>query len=241
MAQENPKKTTKTKLHGGHRDRLRNRFAQEGLDGFEDHQILELALFYALPRRDTNPIAHRLMQRFGSLSAVMEADPVDLATVEGMGETAALFITMLPALTRRYQHDAATRNKTPLNRADNVRDYLVPLMAGRTEEVFYVLCLDAQCRLLFPALVTEGTIRQAHVHPRQVVELVIRHKAAHVILAHNHPSGNPKASQDDILLTSHLMQALNPIDVQVLDHLIIAGEKVFSFASAGMMPKQRVR
>nr|CRH07853.1 Putative DNA repair protein RadC [Candidatus Magnetococcus massalia] len=225
-------------LHKGHRDRLRSRFLRDGLDGFEDHQVLELALFYALPRRDTNKIAHRLLKRFGSLSAVLEADPVDMATIEGMGDGAAAFLSMLPALTRRYQHDRATRDMPALNRPVSVRDYVVPLMAGRSEEVFYILCLDVQCRLLFPALVSEGTIRQATVHPRSVVEEVIRHKAANVILAHNHPSGVAKPSEDDILLTSRLMQALTPIDVKVLDHLIIAGELSYSFAQEGMMPKR---
>jgi DNA repair protein RadC len=137
-------------LHIGHRERLRKRFLEEGLDIFEDHQILELLLFHVIPRGDTNPIAHRLIKRFGSLSAVLEADPKDVAAVEGIGDKAAAFLTMIPQMTRRYFHDRVLRDRPKLNTSDAVTEYLIPLMAGRSEEVFYVLCLDTQCRVVYP-------------------------------------------------------------------------------------------
>lgn len=135
-------------IHDGHRERFRARFLQDGLDGFEDHQVLELLLFHVIPRADTNPIAHRLMRRFGTLSAVLEADPKDLASVEGMGDKAAAFLSLIPQVTRRYFHDRVNRDNPPLTSSEAVIGYLVPLMAGRPEEVFYVLCLDSQCRVL---------------------------------------------------------------------------------------------
>lgn len=133
-------------IHSNHRERLRRRFQEEGLDNFDDHQVLELLLFHVIPRDDTNPIAHLLMKRFGSLSAVLEADPKDLASVGGIGEKSSLFLAMLPQLTRRYFRDRVLRDRPKLDSSEAVTDYLIPLMAGRPEEVFYVLCLDTQCR-----------------------------------------------------------------------------------------------
>nr|VFK20038.1 MAG: DNA repair protein RadC [Candidatus Kentron sp. LPFa] len=224
-------------LHQGHRERLKNRFLSEGLDSFEDHQVLELVLFQVLQRRDTNPIAHRLLDRFGSLSAVLEADPRDLASVEGVGKHAATFLSLLPAVTRRYFHDRVTRDRPQLDNSELVTEYFIPLMAGRSEEVFYVLCLDAQCRVLYPALLSEGTVKETHVHPRRVVETAIRHRAVSVILAHNHPSGTPHPSRQDEDLTRRLVQTLGGVDIRVLDHVIVAGKDAYSFAESGVLPR----
>lgn len=224
-------------LHKGHRDRLRARFLSEGLDAFDDHQVLELALFYAVARVDTNPIAHRLMNRYGSLAAVLEADPRDLQSVEGVGAQAAAFLALLPQLTRRYLADRAQHDRPSLRTTEAATDYLVPLMAGRAEEVFYVLCLDSQLRVLFPALITEGTVKDALVHPRHVVEAAIRHRAAAVILAHNHPGGTAKPSMHDHRLTRQLVTALGAIGIPVHDHVIVAGESTYSFAREGALPK----
>ena len=223
-------------LHKGHRERLRLRFLKEGLDSFEDHQALELLLFQAIPRFDTNPIAHRLIQRFGSFSAVLEADPKDLASVEGVGENAAVFLSMIPQITRRYFHDRVKHSRKPLNNSESAAEYLVPLMAGRSEEVFYVICLDSQLRVLYPALISEGTVKDALVHPRHVAEAAVRHKAASVILAHNHPAGSVKPSTHDHKLTRNLVQALGGINVHVVDHIIVAGELIYSFSREGTLP-----
>lgn len=223
-------------LHSGHRGRLRKRFLEEGLDSFEDHQLLELLLFQTILRGDTNQTAHRLMERFGSFSAVLEADPKDIALVEGMGDNASAFLSMIPQVTRRYFHDRVLRDRPKLNNSEAVAEYLIPLMAGRPEEVFYVLCLDTQCRVVYPALISEGTIKEAVVYPRHVVEVAIRHRAASVIFAHNHPAGTSTPSQQDHALTRLLVQALGPLDIKVLDHIIIAGNKAYSFASEGVLP-----
>jgi DNA repair protein RadC len=223
-------------LHTGHRERLRKRFLEEGLDNFEDHQVLELLLFQVILRGDTNPIAHRLIMRVGSLSAVLEADPQDVASVEGIGEKAASFLAMIPQVTRRYFHDRVLRDRPKLNSSEAVEDYLIPLMAGRPEEVFYVLCLDTQCRVVYPALISEGTVKEAVVYPRHVVEEAIRHRAASVVFAHNHPAGTTKPSQQDHKLTKILVQALGPLDIKVLDHIIVAGNQAFSFAREGVLP-----
>jgi DNA repair protein RadC len=223
-------------LHTGHRERLRLRFLKEGLDSFEDHQVLELLLFQAIPRRDTNPISHNLIQRFGSLSAVLEADPKDLAAVEGVGENAAAFLSMIPHITRRYFYDRIRHSRKTLNTSETAAEYLVPLMAGRSEEVFYAICLDSQLRVLYPALISEGTVKDALVHPRHVAEAAVRHKAASVLLAHNHPAGSAKPSTHDHKLTRNLVQALGGINVQVVDHIIVAGELIYSFQREGTLP-----
>lgn len=229
-------KISRNKLHGGHRQRLRSRFLKEGIDSFEDHQVLELLLFQAIPQHDTNPIAHRLLKRFGSLSAVFEADPRDLESVEGVGSNAATFLSLIPQITRRYFYDRVRHSKRALNTSEAAAEYLMPLMAGRSEEVFYAICLDSRLRVLYPALISEGTVKDALVHPRHVVEAAVRHKAATVILAHNHPAGSVKPSIHDHKLTRNLVQALGGISVQVVDHIIVAGEQIYSFQREGTLP-----
>ncbi|MBF0426310.1 MAG: DNA repair protein RadC [Magnetococcales bacterium] len=217
-------------LHLGHRQRLRDRFLTEGIDRFAPHQVIELLLFYALPRRDTNEIAHLLLRRFGSLSAVLEADVQDLASIPGMGERAAAFLTLIPQITRSYLQDRANREQAPLNTPEAAQKYLVPLMAGRSEEVFYLLCLDSRCRLIHPALIRRGTINGVLVEPRLVVEAALRHKAVAVILAHNHPSGHLTPSAQDVQFTRMIQQTMIPIGIQVVDHMVIAEERMFSFS-----------
>ncbi|MEO5345344.1 MAG: DNA repair protein RadC [Magnetococcus sp. YQC-9] len=229
------KKVDQSGLHHGHRQRLRRRFLEEGLEGFEDHQVLELLLFNVLPRQDTNALAHLLLKRFGGLSAALEADPVDLAAIPGMGDVAASFLSLIPPLTRRYLVDREGRDKPALNDPLKASAYVRALTAGRTEEVFYVLCLDQRARLLFPALLARGTVNEAHVHPRQVVEAALRHKAVEVILAHNHPSGNTTPSAADRHLTKILMHALIPIGIRLVDHLITSGDRCLSMAQEGIL------
>ena len=223
-------------LHRGHRKRLKLRFLEEGLDSFEDHQVLELLLFYAIPRLDTNPLAHRLMGRFGSLSAVFEADPRDLASVEGVGSNAAAFLSMVPRVARKYLHDRVLHSRKILNTSEAAAEYIVPLMAGRSEEVFYAICLDSQLRVLYPALISEGTVKDAFVHPRHVVEAAVRHRAAAVILSHNHPAGTTRPSGHDRRITKRLVDALGSIDIKVVDHIIVSGEQVYSFQREGALP-----
>ncbi len=233
-----PTGDTEKNLHGGHRNRLRRRFQTEGLDSFEDHQILELMLFYALPRRDTNELAHLLLRRYGSLANVLEADPADLAKTDGIGEVAATLLSLIPPLTRRYLVDRTSQPRHQLSSTERAAEFLVPLMAGRSEEVFYVVCLDTQCRVIVPAIVSEGSIDRANVEPRAVVEVALRHRAHSVILSHNHPTGTPRPTTADHRVTRTLVGALGAIGIAVRDHIIVAGEEWFSFVQAGELPKQ---
>jgi DNA repair protein RadC len=224
-------------MHSGHRNRIRQRFLKEGLDGFEDHQILELLLFYSHPRQDTNPVAHQLLSRFGSLAAVLEANIQDLKEVTGIGEQSAILLNLLPQLTRRYLHDRVNRQRLRLQKAKEVAAYMIPLMAGRATEVFYVLCLDVQSRVVYAERIETGLVNATFVHPRQVVECALRHRAVSVIVAHNHPSGNLQPSAEDIHLTKMLLNALKPLEIGFPDHLIVADDRYLSLLEAGLMPR----
>lgn len=221
-------------MHTGHRDRVKNRFLREGLDSFEQHQVLELLLFYSIPRRDTNKLAHTLIKKYGTLSAVFEADPMDLMTVPGIGKNSAVLLSLIPSLARVYFKDK-WGNKPKLNSTTRAGEYLVSLFSGRLYEVFYVICLDAQNRVNHSCLVHEGTIDQAPVYPRLIVEAALRHQARSVILAHNHPGGTLEPSAADLSVTGEIAAALETISVKVLDHIIVAGDSYISFADRGLL------
>ncbi len=221
-------------MHEGHRKRMKMRFMKDGIDSFEPHQVLELLLFYSIPRRDTNELAHELLKKYGSLSGVFEADPKDLAKIPGIGENTAFLLSLIPQLARRYTNDK-WGDKPELNSSTKAGNYAVSLFGGRTYEAFYIICLDAQNRVNYSELVHEGTINEAPVYPRLLVEAAIRHKANSVILAHNHPGGTLNPSRADIEATRTICTALEAISIKVIDHIIVCGEKYYSFAENGRL------
>ena len=216
-------------IHRGHRQRVKKRVLKEGIDSFEDHQILELLLFYCIPMKDTNELAHQLIHDFGSLSGVFDASPSNLSDKTGLTEHAALFLSLIPSLARRYQH-GKFKKKQILSSTSTAGNYVVSLFTGRLYEVFYLICLDAQNKVNHATLLHEGTIDEAPVYPRLIVETALRHQAASVILAHNHPGGRLEPSQADINVTEKIKTALEAISIAVVDHIIVAEEAYFSFA-----------
>jgi len=222
------------KLHEGHRQRVKNRYLEEGLDAFEDHQVLEMLLFFCIPMKDTNELAHKMIQEFGSLAALFEADPKDICKRCEVSENTAILASLIPSLSRRY-FKGKWGDKPVLNSSPKAGEYAVSLFAGRTYEVFYVICLDSQNRVNYAALLHEGTLNEVSVYPRLVVEMVLRHQANSVILAHNHPGGSLKPSNDDIDLTKRIKAALEPIAVKVVDHIIVAGDKYMSFKEGSLL------
>ncbi len=222
------------KLHEGHRKRVKARYLAEGMDAFEDHQVLEFLLFYSIQIRDTNELAHKLIKEFGTLAGLFEADPKDICKRCGVSENTAILISLIPSLSRRYFR-GKWGNKPQINSSSKAGEYAVSLFAGRTYEAFYVICLDSQNRVNYAALVHEGTINEAPVYPRLIVETSLRHQANGVILAHNHPGGSLKPSTADIEVTKKIYIALNAIGINVIDHVIVAGDKYFSFAENGYM------
>lgn len=214
-------------VHAGHRARMKERFMKEGLSGFSEHEVLEFLLMFAIPQRDVNPLAHRLIERFGSLSAVLETAPSELKRVDGVGENAAVLLSLMPQLLSYYQHSAMGSKPVITNLAE-ARRYAGALFFGLHEERVYMICMDQSGRVLRPALLHKGTIDQVQIYPREVVETALRYHAHAVLLAHNHPSGTAEPSQDDYDATRAVISALNVIGVRVIDHLIFAGNSVYS-------------
>lgn len=221
-------------VHQGHRQRLRQRCLDSGLDSFKDHEVLELLLFYALPYRDTNQLAHRLLQHFGSISAVLNADYHELLRIEGVGGNTAFLLTMLPDFFRRYQLDSlGPRVHLPNSAAAG--DYAICLLSDSPYERLYLICLDKQKRLLKAALLGMGSVDEVTVYPRVAVETALRHRASGVILAHNHPSGGVQPSAGDVRLTQTIGVALGNIGITLFDHIIVAQNKYISLAGMGLI------
>jgi len=222
------------KLHDGHRKRIKARYLEEGLDGFADHQVLEMLLFYCIPMKDTNELAHKMMREFGSLAGVMEAGPQEICTRCNVSENVAILVSMIPALARRY-FKGKWGDKPVLTSSTKAGEYVTTLFVGKTYEAFYLICLDAQNRVNYAALVHEGTINEAPVYPRLIVETALRHQANSVILAHNHPGGAIVPSQGDMEATKRVAAALGGISIHVADHIIVAGERYFSFIENNLL------
>ncbi len=220
--------------HTGHRERLRQRFRQEGLDGFSADEVLELLLTYAIPRVDTNATAHLLLREFGSLRAVLEASEEQLKQVPGIGPQAASLITLLLPLLRRYEREAASP-RPRLERYETLAAYCRSLFLGVPSEQCYLLCLDAKMSLLACVCLSRGTPAEVAVHPRLAAQEVIRHHAAGAVLCHNHPAGSPEPSQADLEVTRDIGQALSAIGARLYDHVIVGGGRDFSFRNSRLL------
>lgn len=218
----------------GHRDRLRQRLQRAGLEALGDHEVLELLLSYAIARRDVKPIARELLARFGSLSNVLDTPAEQLQAVDGVGPTAATLLHLVPDLTRRYLHDRWGR-RPRLDTHGTATRFVAGALAAETYEVFLLIGLNHNFQLLQAQRLHEGSLTAAPVYPRLVVEAALRMKAAHVILAHNHPGGVARPSAEDEDVTRKLVEVLEAIGIAVLDHVIVAGPETYSFAAAGRL------
>lgn len=216
-------------MHEGHRARVKKRFREEGLDHFSDVQALELLLFYVIPRADTNPIAHALLDHFGSLSQVLEASVEDLCRVPGVGESAALFLTLIPQMGRFYLVNRSS-HATVLPTLESCAAYLMPHFFGRKVETVFLLCLDAKCKILCCKEVGQGSTNSTGISIRRIVETAIGVNASTVVLAHNHPSGLAVPSPEDIQTTRRIAQALKAVDIVLADHIIVADDDYVSIA-----------
>jgi DNA repair protein RadC len=232
---ESPEKSVMAKAGlQGHRRRLRERFVKSGLAGFHDHEILELLLTYAIPRKDVKPIAKDLLNEFGNnLASVFDAPAEALQRIEGVGGQAAVLIGLMPRLFDSYQSSRWVRHET-FGSTEAAVSYLQALLGTQRNEIFCVLALDSQNRLIAVERVQRGSVNRTAVFPRQVVEASLKHRATAVILAHNHPGGGPLPSAADRQLTQRLRKILGELDIVVHDHIIIAGHNQFySFAQTG--------
>ncbi|MCI7741482.1 MAG: DNA repair protein RadC [Clostridiales bacterium] len=213
---------------------MKARYKDHGLDNFNDVNVLELLLFYAIPRKDTNEIAHALLEHFGSLDRVLEASIPELEAVPGVGESSALLISLIPQIMRRYLTVKGNCVSTISGSADAGR-YLVPRLMFEKDEKLLLLCLDAKKSVISCINLGSGVVNAVDVNVRKVVENAVRHRANTVILAHNHPGGVALPSREDERLTIEIAAALKLVGIPLVDHIIVAGDDYVSFADSGMM------
>lgn len=218
----------------GHRERLRQRFLHAGSDAFADHEILELLLFGVIVRRDTKLIAKALLNRFKSLSGVLGAPLEAIKQVDGVGESVAIHLKAIQAIMLRSETDKL-KSGTVLDSWSNLLNYVKISLAHETREYFRVLFLDKKLKLIADELFGDGTIDHAPVYPREIARRALELSAGSVILVHNHPSGDPKPSAQDIAITRKIIMALQQLEVQVLDHLIVGQEGTTSMKALGLI------
>lgn len=224
-------------MHEGHRERLKKRFKSEGLASFSDVQALELLLFYALPRIDTNPPAHRLLDKFGSLKGLFEANMADIAAVDGIGEHSALLLKLLPEITRKFWINDV-KSKQSIATIEQAVRYIKPILFGKPVENVYIFCLDNNFCIKHYDCISQGTINDATIYLRRVVECAMRLNSNRILMAHNHPGGRPQPSDADIRTTHAIEEALYPLGIDLMDHIIFSDHSYFSFSEQHVLGKR---
>ncbi len=234
------KSTPKTKaasidpnIHAGHRKRLRDKYIRNGIDSLDHHEALEVLIGYSIPRRETNSIAHRLINEFGSLKNVFRADFDELVKIDGVGEMTAALITLCGDIMDISRE--ASFDEVMLLSQDSVDDFCCNLFKYSTTEKFAILFLDSARRLLSCEIVSRGSVSSTDASLMKVMKLAMKHQPAAVILAHNHPAGNLEPSSEDISITNKINAALGNIDVALIDHIVTNGRRSISMESRQMI------
>ena len=212
-------------LHEGHRKRLQNRYKAGGAEGLSDHNLLELLLFYSIPRVDTNETAHRLLRQFGSLEGVFKADPTSLAAVNGIGDKSALHIKLIFDIYNRMSLQRAVLKKN-MRDHENVKKYLIEKMRPYTNEVMMILMLNLSGELIESKIISEGTKYRVGFDIRKIVEPAFACGASSVIVAHSHPNGKLEPSYEDISATSYMLSNLKSVGLVMIEHYIVNGSDV---------------
>ncbi len=224
-------KEKKPNPHAGHRQRLKRKFLNSNGKDFEPHELFELLLFYAMPQKDTNEIAHRLVSRFGSINGVLEADYKDLVKVDGVKEHTAVLIKLLLVFIRTYfseEYDVKDVAFSP----NTAGEYIVNRFTGFKDERLYAMMLDAEFKLITEGVISEGTSNRTAVYPREIARMALETNAKYVILAHNHPNGIMIPSKGDIDSTKMVIDSLKMLDVDLIDHLIVHDREYVSIFEA---------
>ena len=219
-------------IHDGHRQRLKERFRAEGIDNFSEVQVLELLLFFAIPQKDTNPIAHALLDHFGSLAQVLNATAEELEKVPGVKFNAATLLKLVPEAVR-YSGVNELKNVKILTSIEQCGNFLRPYFRNRRNETVFLLCLDAKCKMLCCKEIGEGSVNSAGVPIRRIVETALGANATSVVLAHNHPSGVAVPSGEDVQTTRRVAAALSTVDIHLVDHIIVADDEFTSMILSG--------
>ncbi len=220
-------------VHDGHRQRLKEEFLAKGFDeNTPPHKIMEMLLFYSIPRKDTNEIAHNLVNRFGgTVSGVLDASVEELVKVDGVSHHTAALIKLMVPIVRCYLTEK-NEKKNVYSNIDEVCDFLVQKYISYTKEMFSVISFSGSGRKLGFDILGEGNVSEVNVSIREVVETAINRKAVSVIIAHNHPDGVAIPSQGDIAVTRKIQSALSHINIKLLDHIIIGGDDYVSLCQS---------
>lgn len=225
-------------MHENHRARMQARVERDGLESLAEHEALEYLLFLAIPRQDTNELAHRLIQHFGDFCKVMEAEPDELMQVEGIGPKSARLIATVMAFSRYY--DLKKRKvRLALNKAETAIDYVRPFFRGVQNEQLYLILLDDACRPVQDLRIAEGVPNRVTVDTRKLLRTIARTNSTCGILAHNHPTGLAIPSEADRLTTYRIMEVTGQLGFTIMDHIIIAGEDGCSMLNRGSLPEYR--
>ena len=218
---------------------MKERFVKHGLENFDEHNVLEILLFYAIPRGDINPLAHELMNRFGKLSDVFDAPIEELKKINGMGDNSATLIKLIPQISRRYLISRAiSQEDVYLTDSKKAGRFIIPYFYGAREEIVYMICLDAKCKVINCRLMFRGEVNSANVSMRKIVENALAYSTTSVIMAHNHPSGIALPSKEDERTTERIIDALGAVDIALSDHIVVADEDFVSMADNGFFRRR---
>lgn len=231
----NSTKDKKKNLHVGHRQRLLNQIHNFGLDNMTEVQVLEFVLTFFIPRKDTNDIAHLLLDEFGSIKKVLDASPEELMKIDGIGERTAKLLTLLPDVFFYYKESGLKNQKTALKNLDETVKFLKVIFQGKTKEEFYILFLNAKQELLKFEKMTMGSQNEVAISCQDIVNKAIKYKPNYIILAHNHPEGTPIPSANDIKTTNKIVKMLYYHQLLILDHIIIGADDYYSFSQHDMI------
>lgn len=221
--------------HEGHRQRMRTRVEQYGLESLAPHEVLEYLLYITNARRDTNDIAHALLERFGSFTGVLEASEEELCSVAGIGPASARMLHLLPEVSRYYEHDR-TSTEGALTTTEQLVTYLKPRFAGARQEKVLLLSLDSRSRVKGVCWLKEGNSRMVGLEVKDVVSAALRGGTESVVLCHNHPNGVPLPSREDLAATENIVRALGLVKIRLRDHIIIAENEYFSMRESNRLP-----
>jgi DNA repair protein RadC len=221
-------------LKEGHRMRLKQKYMTAGLEAFSDYEIIELLLSYAILRKDTKPLSKELIQQFGSIKGIMDADLSDLKKIDGISEHTAILFKLTKELSALYLKEKA-REKTQISCTSELINFCRTTLGGKKDEEFWVIYLNVQNRIIEFERMQKGTVDQAFVYPRQILENALKKKASAIILVHNHPSGNVRPSDADLRITNTIREKARILEIAVHDHIIVGSDSFFSFREEGII------
>lgn len=236
---ESMKLRIKDNLHVHHRSRQKQKFVDSGFRNFAEHEILELLLFYAIPQQDTNPTAHRLLNKFKSLKAVFDAPIENLLTIDGIGENSAILIKLIPALLQEYGKSTAGEIDVINNQLDAKR-YCANLFVGASTEQFYVICLNPLNKVITCKELSSGSATKVDVKIRSITDFCFKNNCDRILIAHNHPQSDARPSNDDLLMTQRIFNSCVLNEIDVLDHLIISPTDAYSLAETNLMQELKM-